>query len=158
MLKEKIGSIWDNAGKFCNYVVVPTNGCIYNGELIMGAGLALDCKKKFPSIPAHAAQKVLLDPETASGKRPYHIIECPNNVILLQTKLHYKDPSPLWLIEESLAKLAELASKAENQKNIYHVPRVGTGLGKADWRSQIRPLCARLLPSNCIIWSKASDT
>lgn len=105
---------------------------------IMGTGLALQFKKKFPDnfliYQAACASKELyigkvLTTETKRVKGPRYVINFP-------TKHHWVDYSRLEDIEAGLISLVrEVANK--RIKSIA-IPMLGCGMGKLDWR-QVRP-------------------
>ena len=126
-------------------VIVTTNGIIRNdGNAVMGRGIALTADKKF-----HLAKKL--------GKqlKEYgnHVFDMGvyNNfhVITFPTKVHWRDDSPLWLIEQSCKELALLADNL-HLTTVYCVPP-GCANGHLDWETQVKPVCQRLLDDRFIM-------
>lgn len=143
---ESTENIWDHLGKPNNWIVVTTNNVITrSGELVMGAGIALDAKRRFPELPRQWADTIKL-----IGTSEYYIIvDKVRSLIGLQTKRHWKGPSPLDLLDESIRRLADIALFFQN--HTIHMPRPGCGMGGLNWITQVRPVCQRL-PDNCIIY------
>ncbi len=49
-MKEYVGDIWQSGA---DVICVTTNGVLRkNGDLVMGAGIALEAKKRYPRLPA----------------------------------------------------------------------------------------------------------
>lgn len=122
-------NIWDQDG----IVVIPTNGKIkQNGECVMGAGLALQAKDRFPGL-----SKELGDILSVAGN---HVVYFETySLITFPTKDHWKQSSCISLIERSAAELSRLILRQR-----VFVPRVGCGLGGLDW-SQVKPILQKYL-------------
>ena len=119
---------------------------------VMGKGLALEFKRRYPTnFAAYAractsgvlrpGQPVIFDPGV--DMLPRYIVNSP-------TKRHWRDPSRLDDIE---AGLATLVSQIERLSigSIAILP-LGCGLGGLDWASQGRTACASRLcayPTGC---------
>lgn len=135
-MKEIKGNIFDitDADAIC----VTTNGVVKaNGELAMGKGIAKQFAKKWDNLAKELGDAVakygnhvlanrawIVSPEKLETMPAYHIVSFP-------TKEHFKDPSPLWLIERSAKELVILANN-RNLKKIV-LPRPGVGKGKLKW-------------------------
>lgn len=110
---------------------------------VMGGGLALEFKKRYPEsykgykewckdkpIPGSSfsfCRELELDSETLK----FH------NVICLPTKLHFKNPSTLHYVQSSLVLFCTLY-KALNIKSVAF-PALGCGLGGLSW-DDVKPL------------------
>lgn len=143
-MRSMIGDIWSMYGKPLHKVCWTANQIIFNGELVMGAGIAKEAKLRFPDLPRLMAAAIV------GLKEPFYLIECPQQLIALQTKIHWRDPSPLWLVEESIKRLGKLA--AANQTWVYHTVRPGCGLGGLSFQKQVKPLLYKYCPDNVIVW------
>lgn len=56
---EAYGDIWDNIDAY-DAVVITTNGFVKNnGEAVMGRGIALAAKERFPQLPFKLGQRIL---------------------------------------------------------------------------------------------------
>ena len=99
---------------------------------VMGAGLALEFKKRFPDLQkpyqALCTGKILV-PGKPAFARLYS--EHWYGVVFFPTKNHWKDESRIQWIDEGLAVLRELI----NRRNIdsIAIPMLGCGLGGLEW-------------------------
>jgi len=58
-MKEVVGDIWDFHAKG-NWIVITTNGTVKsNGEAVMGRGVTLQAKQRFPNL-SHELGKLIL--------------------------------------------------------------------------------------------------
>ena len=108
-------------------VCVTTNGVVkYNGELVMGAGVAKQFANTFPMLP-----KLLGDKVSLYGNHVYHVGDVGNTAILsYPTKHNYSDNSDLNLIIRSAKRLVKWVNQS-GAKSIL-IPSPGTGLGGLD--------------------------
>lgn len=108
----------------CQYLVNPVNTVG-----VMGKGLALDFKNKFPDN-FKKYRKYCKSGEFTVGKL---LIISENNkkIVNFPTKLHWKNKSEINYILEGLAKL-KTAIEKYNIKSIA-MPKLGCGLGGLDW-------------------------
>lgn len=118
-------------------LVVTTNRVVkHDGSLVMGAGIAAEFAKKDSMIPKKLGNKV-----TTLGNQCHLVFSSilEKYIISFPTKEHFKDPSPLWLIEKSTKELVELVN--ENQYiHTVSMPLPGCGLGGLDPRDVISVL------------------
>ena len=108
----------------CDFLINPVNVVG-----VMGKGLALEFKKRFPKN-FQAYQKCCKDGSFVVGK----LLVVPENekaIINFPTKKHWKDNSELNYIVLGLEKL-KIAVQRYNIKSIAF-PKVGCGLGNLDW-------------------------
>lgn len=109
-----------------------------NVKGVMGAGLALQFKNKFP-VNFNAYQD-------ACAKRQLHIgtvlgVQEKNDgvwIINFPTKEHWRNPSTLTYIQEGLAALVKFLERHPEISSIA-VPALGCGYGGLDWKD-VRPL------------------
>ena len=93
----------------------------------MGAGIAREVRDRFKGIDKAIGTYInSLGIETEKG---YGLLLSPNGgkVGAFQTKIHYKDESPLWLIRKSTDMLREYAES--NPHIIISIPYPGIGHG-----------------------------
>jgi hypothetical protein len=106
-------------------VCITTNGIIKkNGELVMGAGIALQAKQRFPALPLKAGNAV-----KGYGNRTLYFIE--ERLFTFPTKYDWRDPSDINLIGLSAHQL-----KAQCDQlgfNRVYLPRPGCSNGKLNW-------------------------
>jgi O-acetyl-ADP-ribose deacetylase (regulator of RNase III) len=122
----------------CEALVNPVN-CVG----VMGAGLALEFKKRFPAYfedYSWACRHHWL----GVGYVTYYFLgktRCPKLIISFPTKDHWRDKSELWFIKKGLANLSydlSFMMLAEPIKSVA-VPALGCGLGGLAW-CEIKPL------------------
>jgi O-acetyl-ADP-ribose deacetylase (regulator of RNase III) len=117
-----------------------------NAHGVMGAGLALQFKNKYPRMFAEYRRRCIAGEFGPGEVMPVKVDDSnPQWVINFATKDHWRDPSKLEYIERGLADLRraihslELASVA--------IPALGCGLGQLDWptvRARIKVFAATL--------------
>lgn len=131
------GNIWDYLNK-ADILCVTTNGVVKpNGELVMGAGVALQASRRFPSLP-----KVLGRAVKEHGNHVHTGVQSGKTIIVsFPTKHNWKDKSDLILIEQSITELIQLAD-AISAKQIVLTPP-GCGNGGLCW-NDVEPLLKRL--------------
>lgn len=153
MLEIK-GNIWKCEGIIC----VTTNGILNKaGNLVMGKGIALEAKIKFPELPAVFGQHV-----KKNGNIPFLYYQNGWPCCLsFPTKHHWKDKSDLQLIKNS-AKIAQsIANELIGQPipgsylssayNFY-MSRPGCGNGHLNW-NDVKPVIADILSDQFIVVS-----
>ena len=117
--------------------VFTSNGIVkFNDELVMGAGIALAFRNKFPTLARTLGRLV-----RAGGNHVYVAEEL--GVASFPTKEHFKDPSILALIEQSCKELVEKSVDWD----IVLLPRPGTQNGKLDWKD-VKPILEKYLTSD----------
>lgn len=147
-------NIWEYPA---SVVVIPTNLTLKaNGDLVMGAGLALDCKNRFPWIPSQLGAyyesylrlddegkenfnfcSIISAPADTEGKHPgennFHVRQL--YIVSFPTKYNWRDNSNINLIEKSaVGFIGQLKNWNIYNKDLVAVmPRVGCGLGKLKW-------------------------
>ncbi|WP_125771429.1 macro domain-containing protein [Companilactobacillus furfuricola] len=112
-----------------------------NTEGVMGKGLALEFKKKYPQMYKQY-RKYCLDEKLIIGK--LYLFKSEDKWILnFPTKKNWREPSQLFFIEQGLDKFVE----TYQQKNIQSIsfPKLGVGNGGLDWESEVKPLMEKYL-------------
>lgn len=144
---EKTINIWDIPDED-GVKAITTNGIRYFGGseglwyLVMGAGIALQAAKKYPILQYDLA--VLVE---KFGNLPFYLPDL--NLMSFPTKEHWRDPSPLWLIERSA--LLMLSHMEEFEIEHIFLPRPGCSLGGLDWETEVKPLLDPILPDTVTI-------
>lgn len=130
---EATGDLWSFPADFrC----ITTNGVVdLRGFLVMGAGCALQAKKRFPALPS-----VLGGYVWKYGNRAF--IHHPSRIITFPTKHNWQDKSDLALICQSAIQVSAIADKYDISSIV--VPRPGCGNGGLMW-SKVGPLLADIL-------------
>lgn len=99
---------------------------------VMGKGLALQFKEKFPENFVMYKEWCVDSPEIGSI-----FIWRENNkyIINFPTKIHWKDPSKLEYIKESTETMSDWIINVDKnfEVKIIAIPKVGCGLGGLDW-------------------------
>ena len=109
------GNVFEYEG--LDFICVTTNSILNSkGELVMGAGIALEAKKRYPELPTVFGCKV--DKLGVRGQ-DYYILQ-HKNIIVFQTKRHYRDNSPIDLVSKSVNRLKFLATVFED--SIFGLP------------------------------------
>jgi hypothetical protein len=150
MILER-GDMWDVFGR-TDLFMITTNPIIRkDGGVVMGRGIALEAKKRFPSLPYDFARAI--NPKLCGG---YQAVS-PTGVIrhykgqlvgFFMVKSHWNRPAELDIIEDSVTNLSEWA---------HHLGRVdlnfpGVGNGKLR-REDVLPIIEQL-PDNVHVWEE----
>lgn len=136
-LVEMIGDIWNSyAADEHTYVIVTTNlKTNQYGHAIMGAGIAKECRLKFPEIPS------LLGEQIKAGHKG--IVKFDQfNVIAFPTKYDWKYRSSPDLITNSVIELKLMMD--DNPEIKVVMPRPGCGNGGLKW-SAVKPILDGIL-------------
>ena len=117
--------------------VIPTNTMRReDGTAIMGAGLALECAKRYPGIDKIYGKYLRMVSVPAI---PMLVSDVEPPVLLFPTKFHFKDPSHIDLIATNL-RWCNLSLSGTS----LAIPRLGCGLGGLDW-GVVRPVIEEYL-------------
>lgn len=156
-MKEVTGDFWKLAKDY-NTLVCTINLVVKaNGELVMGAGIALEFAKNFPFLPQDFGQKIkanIAKPNynlnTIITSSDFNEVTDEDYLILgIPTKIHWQDKSSLFFIEQSLYCLAETV----NERAKVLMTRPGCGNGGLKWE-EVRPLCEKYLDHRFTICEK----
>jgi len=125
-MKEIKENIWYfyNKGAF---VVIPTNGFVKNnGECVMGRGLALQAKTKFPEFAKELGTMI------CDCEGQFVFLFKHKRMFTFPVKHKFWEKANLKLIEKSCKELVQLATVNKIETLIY-LPTVGCGNGKLSW-------------------------
>jgi hypothetical protein len=144
---ELAGNIWDLAQTpwpgAATYIGITTNGYVKkNGEAVMGRGVALQAKQRYPGLPEELGREITLRGNRVFFWHSKHLFNFP-------VKVTWDQPAKLDLIAESAATLATCA-RANGQIR-FLLPRPGCGNGGLKWVA-VKPLLIGL-PDNVVIVS-----
>ena len=122
-MKQIFGNLWNfhSLGPVC----ITTNGIIKkDGTLVMGAGIALQAKQRFPDVPGILADMVL-----THGNRAFYLPV--QNIFSFPTKDHWREKSDINLIAQSCHDIVDIT----NQMGFTEVflPKPGCANGQLDW-------------------------
>ena len=141
-MKESTGNLWDAKPEFIKCIT--TNGVVKkNGELVMGAGVALQAKERYPQLPSLLGSYV-----KRSGNMVYYFKDL--NIASFPTKNNWKDKSDIQLIIKSCIQLNMLLESL-NEDNFNHfscyavLSRPGCGKGGLDWEKEVKPVISKIL-------------
>lgn len=126
MITTKHGSIFDSTAEV---IVVPVN-CVG----VMGAGLALEAKKRWPK---ESAEYVLACQSKSVG--PGGVMKV-GRLVFAATKVHWQFTSCLHYVETCLENIAGwLHGDITWGVNSIALPQLGCGCGRLDW-ADVEPL------------------
>ena len=132
MIEYIEGDIFDSPAQ----VIVNT----VNTVGVMGKGLALSFKKRYPGM-FESYKKVCEKHQLTIGKLMLHQ-EADHWILLFPTKENWRNPSKLEYIEKGLMKF--VSTYAEKHITSIAFPKLGCGNGELDW-NLVRPLMERYL-------------
>lgn len=153
-MENIVGDLWELAqNKDVDAVVITTNGFVKpNGEAVLGKGIALSAKEKWPDLPRRLGGYLV-----RFGNRPFRfrVNNFSPDLVTLPTKPAFtKDGKPGWYTNSDLElillgalDLVEMADKFAWQKVL--LPRPGVGAGGLDWGT-VEPALASVLDERFI--------
>ena len=134
-MKEVNDNLWNTRA---DAIVITTNGATRkDGAAIMGRGVALQAKQRYPGIE-HVLGRLIRE-------RGNHVNVITGNyprIISFPVKHHWRQRADLKLIAQSAIELAELMDR-HSYGHLVALPRPGCGNGRLRWedvRSIIRPI------------------
>src|SRR3990167_1023266 len=115
------GNLW----KFhtpANWIVIPTNGSIrQDGACVMGRGVALQAKKRYPKLPYELGERISTYGNVCFTFKDYGLLTFP-------VKHKWFEKADLELIEHSAKQLLYVVDRP------IYLPMVGCGNGRLLWR------------------------
>lgn len=108
---------------------------------VMGKGLAKECKERYPDV-FRVYRELCRQGVLAKAGLATVPIEKGKQILLFPTKRHWRDPSPLALIEEGLTCLTQHHELMDIQS--LAVPKLGCGAGGLRF-DEVRPLLVKHL-------------
>lgn len=148
-MREVIGNIWEVEG---DWLIIPTNGSVKkDGTAVMGRGLALQAKQRFPGI-----EKSLGKGLSNAGNVLHVIRKTEKEPVLLSfpVKYDWKDEADLDLIRESARELRRYwlgtVIGTGNRPAKVLLPRVGCGNGRRKW-GEVKPILEEELPDDSFV-------
>ena len=107
---------------------------------VMGKGIALEFKKRYPSM--FESYKIACEKKRLKTGRLMLFYEADHWVLNFPTKEHWRAPSKLEYIEQGLNKFIEIY--AEYGITSIAFPKLGCGNGELDW-NDVKPLMEKYL-------------
>ena len=139
-MKEITGDIWDYHG-WGYWIVITTNGSLNTkGEAMMGKGIALQAKLKFPRITKWLGINL-----TNKGNQLF--VNHPFRIITFPTKDNWKERAKLSLIATSCKELVEACKGTTDE--VYMI-RPGCGNGQLDWKD-VKPILEEYLDNRFVV-------
>ena len=123
---------------------------------VMGKGLALECKTKFPSV-FKEYKELCDDNELKVGKIILidfrHEDFCDRTFCLFPTKEHWKNPSKLEYIDKGMDDLLNIIDCGEyfDFERTICIPKLGCGLGSLNWEKDVKPLIINKINNSGLI-------
>lgn len=157
MILEK-GNMWDVFIESDLWLFTGNSYINQNGELVMGRGLALEVKNRFPALPKELGGYIcdMNDGHLGCyGLIPWLMLEYSGMIGVFQVKRHFRDNARLSLIGHSCVKLMSYLNRNNNMKPVdLNFP--GIGYGRLD-REQVLPIISEL-PDIVHVWEKNMST
>lgn len=137
------GNVFDHND--LDFICVTTNSILNKkGELVMGAGIALEAKNLYPELPSVFGIKVS---KLGVVGGDYYILQ-HENILAFQTKRHYREKSPIDLVRKSINRLKFLATVFDDKVFGLPFPAINNGgLKKED----VLPILF-VLPDNVLVF------
>ncbi len=124
MITEENKNLW-NFSPEIYYRVITTNGNIKNnGEAVMGKGIALQAKERYPGLPSKLGERLKLYGNHVNVFAEYKIITFP-------TKNNWREKSTYELIKSSCNNLIVICNILGIKKIV--MPMVGCSNGGLKW-------------------------
>ncbi len=140
-MRELEGDIWDMP---CKFRVITTNCQIrQNGKLVMGKGIALQARERYPGIDYTLGKLV-----AAGGNHVYVLHE--EGIVSFPTKWDWRRQSDLELIRRSALELSHLLRSVLRKEDTVLLPPPGCGNGGLMWKD-VKPVIAPLLDHHYIV-------
>lgn len=145
-MNELKGNIWDIA-KLNDNICITTNGTIKkNGEAVMGRGIALQAKQKYPILPSKLG-KLLMN----FGNQVYYLYNIETNGTLFKNlfsfpvKHNWWEKADIELIKHSLKEIIVIFNRGmSNKDERFLIPRPGCGNGGLNWKD-VKPELQKVL-------------
>jgi len=142
-MKEVSGNIWDYHNKG-DWIAITTNGDVKsNGEAVMGKGVALQAKRRFPELPYELGQAIKV-----YGNRVILLdgMMKVRKIFSFPVKHHWWEKASLELIKESAENLAAILATS----SVLYTVRPGCGNGGLDWKD-VKPILEEYFDDRFVI-------
>lgn len=166
---ERYGDIWEAVDEdYPDAVIITTNGYVKaNGEAVMGRGIALEAKTRYPKLPADLGTMI-----KKYGNNVFAFKQIMGLwLITLPVKpergpngeMGWKAKADIGLIEDSVKQIVgaepyyglfnNLHDANEKLINRVFMPRPGCGNGKLKWE-QVKPIIEPYLDDRFVVFHK----
>lgn len=139
----KQGNMWESYDISDMFIITGNSFIRNNGSLAMGRGIALETRNRIPKIDKFFGKMII---DKCGHLGIYHLLKY-NKIYLLQTKIHFKDPSSIQLINDSVEKLKKII----HPQVVINMVFPGVGYGGLD-KAEVFHTCLSNLPRNVTIW------
>jgi hypothetical protein len=116
-MRQEVGDLWTYPA---DYRCITTNGVVNRDSLVMGAGVALQAKERFPHLPRMLAGWV-----NQYGNRPFLCRK--EGLITFPTKKHWRERSDIELIVRSARLVVDIVDKYDIRSVVLTRPGCGNG-------------------------------
>lgn len=162
-MNEQQGNIWTQIGKV-DYLCVTTNLCTSGTQAIMGAGIAKECKLRYPDSPRVLAKALaqgktypVVIAEDSGTKilsfptKPKYVKELKN---LLPKYNNQSLPAPGWMGISDINLILESTQYIQRFYGTHKIamPRPGCGHGGLDWNI-VKIILERYITDTTTVWS-----
>lgn len=135
MIRYVTGSIFDSKA---DCLVNPVN-CVG----VMGKGLALEFKTKYPGMAARYKDLCQLG-DLRAGRVAFYVNKNPKRIIcMFPTKKHWRTPSTIGILDASFIAFTKHLPELGIRSAAF--PMVGCGLGGLNFEHQVKPLMEKHL-------------
>jgi hypothetical protein len=129
MIEIHIGNMWDTYDEAELFLITANSYVKQDGHLIMGAGIALEAKERFPGVDLAMGKH--MRKHFCRSQGDYYVMISdgwPEKKLgLFQVKRHFSEPADLQLIELSAAKLAWMMNNRPWVNVHMNFPGIGAG-------------------------------
>lgn len=133
---EAVCDLWDEPS---DAVCITTNSTVTPRGLVMGGGVALQARVRYPSLPKVWGYLV-----EHKGNHVYATVtDDARTVFSFPTKNEVRLPSHIYLIEQSCHELMRWLDEDKSLKKVL-LPRPGCGLGGLSWDA-VKPIIEPIL-------------
>jgi hypothetical protein len=124
----------------CDAICITTNSVMrHDGRAVMGAGIAKIARDKYFGLDWVLATSL----KRYGNVTSVLLSSCRPAIVSLPTKNHWRDPSDLNLIENSIKSLVKITT--ERGWNRVCLTPFGCGNGHLNWQKDCRPIGLRYL-------------
>lgn len=143
------GNMWTVMGTTDNFLITTCAYIKNSGEVVMGRGIALEAKLRYPNLPFILGRKIRHLQQYGLKKIDTFI---ETAFWAFQVKYHFKDPADIGLITLSLNQLCIIATT--NAHRVYDLNFPGIGNGKLDYGTVKKLIDEAELPDNVNVWTR----
>ena len=144
-MKEVNGDLWDTPA---DIIVITTNGATRkDGAAIMGRGVALQAKSRYPGIEYVLGRLI-----RENGNHVNIITGNFPRIISFPVKHHWRERADLKLINQSAIELVQLMDQ-QRYGYLVALPRPGCGNGRLRWE-EVRSIIRPILDDRFVVYNK----